>query len=138
MTNPDSDPDDDNANPADAYQQNVCEAAQTTAEWDADLVKRDAFGAALNAEGYADVLVLSRERGREILTEDRLEIIDHLREQSELTTIEMLAQEFARDGDAVHDDLDRLAELDVIEYDHSIGDPRPMHKHAHIVVEPIY
>lgn len=105
---------------------------------DADVVERDAFGALLNHGGYVDVLVLSRTSARDVLTPDRLQIIDHLSEQDEPAIIDVLTQELGRDDDALRTDLQRLAELNVLTYDRSFDTPRPVLTHAHVVIEPIH
>ena len=102
------------------------------------LDERDAFTAALNQQGYADVLVLRRETGHEILSPDRLAIIQHLVTQDQREPVDTLAQELNRDPDVLHADLSRLAELDVIAFNRTAGTPYPVLKHEHVVVEPVY
>lgn len=102
------------------------------------LDKRDTFAAALNRQGYSDLLVLRCETGHETLSPDRLAIIQHLANQDERESLDVLAQKLSRDVDALHKDLSRLAELDVITFDRTAGKPRPVLKHEHVIVEPIY
>lgn len=42
------------------------------------LLRQDEFAADLNAAGYTDVLVLRRENGRDVLTENRRELVGYL------------------------------------------------------------
>lgn len=104
------------------------------------IAQQDAFADALNAQGYADVLVLRRENGRDVLTERRLTIIQYLdRHGDEVESVSDLARQLDRDKGAVSKDLRRLAELDIIEYDEA-GDgeaKRPTLRHAHVVIEPV-
>lgn len=104
------------------------------------ILKRDAFAAALNEQGYADVLVLRRENGRGVLTGARLAIIRRLeRSGGEIDSVSDLARSLDRDKGAVSKDLRRLADLDVVEYEGG-GDgtaKRPVLKHDHVVIEPV-
>jgi len=104
------------------------------------LLQQDEFAADLNAQGYTDLLVVRRESGRYILTEGRLELVQHLDQHgSAVDSVSDLARQLDRDKGAVSKDLNRLAELDVIEYEGS-GDgtaKRPRLKHNHVVIEPV-
>ncbi|WP_246055723.1 HVO_A0114 family putative DNA-binding protein [Halonotius roseus] len=104
------------------------------------LLQQDKFAADLNAEGYTDLLVVRRESGRDLLTDSRLELVQHLDQHgSAVDSVSDLARQLDRDKGAVSKDLNRLAELDVIEYEGS-GDgtaKRPQLKHDHVVVEPV-
>lgn len=101
---------------------------------------RDEFASDLNARGYADLLVLRRESGREVLTERRLALLDRLkRHGEEVESVSDLARALDRDKGAVSKDLRRLAELDIVEYEGD-GDgeaKRPVLKHEHVVIEPV-
>ncbi|MFB6228313.1 MAG: transcriptional regulator [Halobacteriales archaeon] len=104
------------------------------------LLQQDEFAAALNAEGYTDVLVVRRENGRDVLTDGRREIVDHLDQHgADIGSVSALARSLDRDKGAVSKDLHRLAELDVIEYEgEGEGTPkRPVLKHDTIVIEPV-
>jgi predicted transcriptional regulator len=104
------------------------------------VLRRDEFAGDLNAQGYTDVLVLRRENGRDVLTESRLELLDCLEgHEDEVESVRGLARRLDRDKGAVSKDLQRLAELDVIEYDGAGegGAKRPMLKHEHVVIEPV-
>ena len=104
------------------------------------LLRQDEFAADLNAKGYTDLLVARRESGRDLLTESRLALIQHLDQHgAAVDSVSDLARQLDRDKGAVSKDLNRLAELDVIEYEGS-GDgtaKRPRLKHDHIVIEPV-
>jgi predicted transcriptional regulator len=104
------------------------------------LLQQDEFAADLNAQGYTDLLVLRRESGRDLLTESRLELVQHLNQHgSTVDSVSDLARQLDRDKGAVSKDLNRLAELDVVEYEGS-GDgtaKRPRLKHDHVVIEPV-
>lgn len=104
------------------------------------LRKQDEFVSHLNAEGYADVLLLRRESGRDVLTESRLELIQYLdRHRDAVESVSDLAHRLDRDKGAVSKDLSRLAELDIIRYEgNGEGETkRPILKHESIVIEPV-
>lgn len=107
---------------------------------DERLLQQDEFAADLNAQGYTDLLVVRRESGRDMLTESRLALIRHLDQHgSAVDSVSDLARQLDRDKGAVSKDLNRLAELDVIEYEGS-GDgtaKQPRLKHDHVVIEPV-
>ncbi|WP_248516279.1 HVO_A0114 family putative DNA-binding protein [Salinarchaeum laminariae] len=102
--------------------------------------KQDEFATDLNSRGYTDVLVLRRENGRDILTDSRLAITQHLDQHGEkVESVSDLARRLDRDKGAVSKDLRRLAELDIIAYEGE-GDgeaKRPILNHDHIVIEPV-
>jgi predicted transcriptional regulator len=104
------------------------------------ILRQDEFASDLNAQGYADVLVLRRENGRDILTESRLELVEYLERHGEdIESVSDLARRLDRDKGAVSKDLRRLAELDVVEYEGE-GDgeaKRPVLNHEHVVIEPV-
>ena len=104
------------------------------------ILQQETFAADLNAQGYTDLLVLRREAGRDVLTDGRLAVIQHLqRYGDEIESVSDLARRLDRDKGAVSKDLRRLAELDVIEYENR-GDgeaKRPLLKHDHVVIEPV-
>lgn len=104
------------------------------------LLQQDEFGAALNAEGYTDVLIVRRENGRDVLTDGRRELIDYLDQHGEdIGSVSALARSLDRDKGAVSKDLHRLAELDIIDYedDGEGAAKRPILKHDTIVIEPV-
>jgi predicted transcriptional regulator len=104
------------------------------------VLRQDEFASDLNARGYTDVLVLRRENGRDVLTDSRLAIIQHLDRHGEgIDSVSDLARRLDRDKGAVSKDLRRLSELDIIAYEGD-GDgeaKRPFLKHEHVVVEPV-
>ncbi len=104
------------------------------------LLQREDFAAALNAQGYTDLLVVRRATGRDLLTKSRLELLDYLdTHDGDVDSVSALARALDRDKGAVSKDLQRLAELDVVDYEGD-GDgaaKRPVLKHDTIVVEPI-
>jgi len=107
---------------------------------DERLLQQDEFAADLNAQGYTDLLVVRRESGRDMLTESRLALIRHLDQHgSAVDSVSDLARQLDRDKGAVSKDLNRLAELDVIEYEGSGHGTakRPRLKHDHVVIEPV-
>jgi broad specificity phosphatase PhoE len=104
------------------------------------LRRLDEFAADLNARGYADVLVLRRENGREVPTERRSTLIQYLSDAGDdVQSASDLARRLDRDKGAVSKDLHRLAELDVIAYEgEGVGEAkRPVLKHDHVVIEPV-
>ena len=79
------------------------------------LLQQEEFATDLNARGYTDVLVLRRENGRDVLTDSRLELIEHLeRHGDEIGSVSHLARVLDRDKGAVSKDLRRMAELDIM------------------------
>jgi predicted transcriptional regulator len=104
------------------------------------VLQQDEFASDLNARGYTDVLVLRRENGRDVLTDSRLAIIQHLDQHGEdIESVSDLARRLERDKGAVSKDLRLLSELDVIAYEGD-GDgeaKRPFLKHDHVVIEPV-
>lgn len=106
------------------------------ADIDAELDDRAAFAATLAEHGYADVLVLARERAGDLLHERRLEILDYLQDH-EPSSVRALASELDLDKGVVSRDLQTLESLDVVEYEESGRARAPRLKHAHVVVEPV-
>ncbi|MFB6299088.1 MAG: transcriptional regulator [Halobacteriales archaeon] len=104
------------------------------------LLQQDEFAAALNAEGYTDVLIVRRENGRDVLTNSRQELIRYLDQHGEdIESVSDLARSLDRDKGAVSKDLHRLAELDIIAYE-GPGDgeaKRPVLKHETVIIEPV-
>lgn len=86
--------------------------------------------------GYRDVLTLSRESGREVLTEPRIAILDRLREDDP-PSVRGLAADLDRDKGAVSRDLAVLAGHDVVEYETDGRAKAPRLKHETVVVEPL-
>ncbi|WP_435197501.1 winged helix-turn-helix transcriptional regulator [Natronomonas sp. EA1] len=103
---------------------------------DARLAFRAAFSETLSQHGFPDTLVLSRERAEDVFDERQLEIIDYLAE-NEPRSVRALAGELGYDKGVVSRDLQRLARIDVIEYEEDGRAKAPRLKHAHVVVEPV-
>ena len=97
---------------------------------------RDAFSETLARHGFADTLVLARERAADIFHERRLEILDYLKDHDP-HSVRALASELGYDKGVVSRDLQRLAELDAIEFEKEGRAKAPRLKHRHVVVEPV-
>lgn len=97
---------------------------------------RAAFSKALAEHGFADTLVLGRERADAVFHDRRLRIIDHLAE-NEPESVRALARALDLDKGVVSRDLKELAELDVVEYVENGRATAPRLKHRHVVVEPV-
>lgn len=97
---------------------------------------RAAFSKALAERGFADTLVLGRERADTVFHDRRLAIIDHLAE-NEPESVRALARALDLDKGVVSRDLRELAELEVVEYVENGRATAPRLKHRHVVVEPI-
>lgn len=91
---------------------------------------------ALTRAGYRDVLTLSRESGREVLTEPRIAILDRLQEDNP-PSVRALAADLNRDKGAVSRDLAVLAAHDIVEYETDGRAKAPRLKHETVVVEPL-
>lgn len=102
----------------------------------AKLEHRAAFSEALAEHGFADILVLSRERADTVFHDRRLRIIDYLAE-NEPDSVRALARALDLDKGVVSRDLAELAELEVVEYVENGRATAPRLKHSHVVVEPV-
>lgn len=102
------------------------------------ILRLEEFVSDLNAQGYTDVLVLRRENSRDVLTENRIELVGYLEcRGGEVESVRGLTRRLDHDKGAVSNDLRRLAELNIVEYEGD-GDgeaKRPVLKHDHILVE---
>ena len=105
-------------------------------EIDERLAFRTAFAATLTRHGFPDTLVLSRERAGTVFHERRLEIVRYLREH-EPASVRALSEALGYDKGVVSRDLQELAAIDVIEYEHRGRAKAPRLKHRHVVVEPV-
>jgi DNA-binding transcriptional ArsR family regulator len=96
------------------------------------------FTRALREGGFDDFFMLDRETAREVLTEERLRLIDAIDEhRDEISSKSDLSKIVGRDVSAVHRDLDILFENGLIRYE-KVGNRRiPKLAYEHIVVEPI-
>lgn len=106
------------------------------ADIDEPLALRAAFSEVLAQHGFPDTLILARERAADVFHERRLEILDHLAAHDP-TSVRALASELGYDKGVVSRDLQRLARLDVVEYEESGRSKAPRLKHQHIVIEPV-
>ena len=106
------------------------------AQIDSRLELRNAFSEALTQHGFEDTLVLARERAADIFHERRLEILGYL-ENHDPHSVRALASELGYDKGVVSRDLQRLAELDAIEFEKKGRAKAPRLKHRHVVVEPV-
>jgi len=108
----------------------------TEATIDPELEFRAAFSEALTQHGFADTLVLARDRAEDVFSDRRLEIVDHLRDNHP-RSVRALADGIGYDKGVVSRDLRKLAELDVIEYEENGRAKAPRLKHRHVAVEPV-
>ncbi len=105
-------------------------------ESDERLAFRAVFAAALTQHGFPDTLVLSRERAGTVFHVRRLAIVHYLQEH-EPTSVRGLSEALGYDKGVVSRDLQKLAALDVIEYEDRGRAKAPRLKHRHVVVEPV-
>lgn len=107
---------------------------------DADVVDRlairNAFSEALSQHGFHDTLVLGRDRAEDLFHERRLAILDYLREHDP-ASVRALAKGLDEDKGVVSRDLERLARLDVLEFEETGRAKAPRLKHRHVAVEPV-
>lgn len=103
---------------------------------DERLALRSAFSEALAQHGFPDTLVLGRDRAADLFHERRLEIMDYLQDH-EPASVRALASDLSYDKGVVSRDLQRLAHLDVIEYEDGGRSKAPRLKHRHVAVEPV-
>lgn len=106
------------------------------AEIDQQLAFRNAFSEALAQHGFHDTLVLGRERAEDLFHERRLAILDYLQDHDP-SSVRSLAEEIGEDKGVVSRDLERLARLDVIEFEETGRAKAPRLKHRHVAVEPV-
>lgn len=106
------------------------------ADIDSTTELRAGFSEALAERGFADTLVLGRERADVVFHDRRLEILDYLSE-NEPASVRALARALDLDKGVVSRDLRELAELDVVEYVENGRATAPRLKHRHVVVEPV-
>lgn len=113
-------------------------APDTTTDDGADgrIEERMRLSRVLSSAGYPDVLTLSRESGRAVLTEPRMEILDALREDDP-PSVRALAGRLGRDKAVVSRDLKVLAGHDVVEYESNGRAKAPRLKHETVVIEPV-
>jgi DNA-binding transcriptional ArsR family regulator len=115
---------------------NPAEFDPENADRDAKLESRAAFSEVLAEHGFADTLVLGRERADAIFHDRRLRIIDYLAE-NEPESVRALARALDLDKGVVSRDLRELAKLEVVEYVENGRANAPRLKHSHVIVEPV-
>jgi len=106
------------------------------AEIDDRLEFRAAFSETLTEHGYPDTLVLARERADVVFHDRRLDLLDYL-EEHDPHSVRALAEELGYDKGVVSRDLQKLAEIDVIEYVEDGRAKAPRLKHNHVTIEPV-
>lgn len=106
------------------------------ADIDSRLERRDAFSEALVQHGFPDTLVLARERAEDLFHDRRLEILDYL-DDHDPQSVRALASELGYDKGVVSRDLQKLAALDIIEYEEIGRAKAPRLKHRHVAIEPV-
>jgi DNA-binding transcriptional ArsR family regulator len=108
----------------------------TEAAIDSELELRAAFSETLAQHGFPDTLVLARDRAEDVFSDRRLEIVDYLKDDSP-RSVRALADSLGYDKGVVSRDLQKLAELDVIEYKEDGRAKAPRLKHRHVAIEPV-
>jgi len=108
----------------------------TEAAIDSELELRAAFSETLTQHGFPDTLVLARDRAEDLFSDRRLEIVDYLKDDSP-RSVRALADSLGYDKGVVSRDLQKLAELDVIEYEENGRAKAPRLKHRHVAIEPV-
>ena len=108
----------------------------TEAAIDSKLEFRAAFSETLAQHGFPDTLVLARDRAEDVFSDRRLEIVAYLKDDSP-RSVRALADSLGYDKGVVSRDLQKLAELDVIEYEESGRAKAPRLKHRHVAIEPV-
>jgi predicted transcriptional regulator len=108
----------------------------TEATIDSDLELRAAFSETLAQHSFPDTLVLARDRAEDVFGDRRLEIVDYLKDDSP-RSVRALADSLGYDKGVVSRDLQKLAELDVIEYEENGRAKAPRLKHRHVAIEPV-
>ena len=108
----------------------------TEAVIDSELGFRAAFSETLTQHGFPDALVLACDRAEDLFKDRRLEIVGYLKDDSP-RSVRALADSLGYDKGVVSRDLQKLAELNVIEYEENGGAKAPRLKHRHVAIEPI-
>lgn len=101
-----------------------------------ELELRAAFAKTLTQNGFPDTLVLARERAADVFHERRLEILDHLQTHKP-ASVRALANALEYDKGVVSRDLQKLARIDVVEFEDVGRAKAPRLKHRHVAVEPV-
>jgi DNA-binding transcriptional ArsR family regulator len=108
----------------------------TEAVIDSELEFRAAFSETFTQHGFPDTLVLARDRAEDLFSDRRLEIVDYLKDDSP-RSVRALADSLGYDKGVVSRDLQKLAELNVIEYEENGRAKAPRLKHRHVAIEPV-
>lgn len=98
--------------------------------------KRAGIARALAKEGFEDVYVLDRESAERVLTTNRTELLDRLRE-ADIESVRGLARALDRDKGSVSRDLTVLASHDLVEFREEGTRKIPAVKHETVIVEPV-
>lgn len=106
-------------------------------ELDSKLEFRNAFSETLSQHGFPDTLVLGRDRANDIFHDRRLAIVDYLKTHDP-ASVRSLANELDADKGVISRDLQKLAALDIIEFEENGRSKAPRLKHRHVVVEPVF
>ncbi|SEM04253.1 HVO_A0114 family putative DNA-binding protein [Haloferax larsenii] len=104
---------------------------------DSNLELRNTFSEILSQHGFADTLVLSRSRADDIFHDRRLAIVDYL-QTHDPASVRSLANELDADKGVISRDLQKIAALDIIEFEEDGRSKAPRLKHRHVVVEPVF
>jgi len=91
----------------------------------------------LAESGKSDVLTLRRETAEQVLTQKRVELIEHLVTEEEVSSVRELARHLDRDVSIVSRDLDVLFEAGVVEYEENGRAKEPVLAHETVLVEPV-
>jgi DNA-binding transcriptional ArsR family regulator len=108
----------------------------TEATINSEIEFRAVFSETLTQHGFPDTLVLARDRAEDLFSDRRLEIVDYLKDDSP-RSVRALADSLGYDKGVVSRDLQKLAELDVIEYEENGRAKAPRLKHRHVAIEPV-
>ena len=87
--------------------------------------------------GFDEFHVVRRDTVREVLTEERLRIVETLQEHDP-ESISALARTLDREKGAVKRDCDVLFRHDLVVFEEDGPAKAPRLKHEHVFVEPIY
>ena len=87
-------------------------------------------------EGFEDVLFLSHETARKVLTEKRKEIIETIQNE-DVESIRDLSRRLERKENVVYKDLGVLFEAGVVDFEEDKNRKRPVLRHKNIFVKPI-
>lgn len=94
------------------------------------------MGHSLAKGGMKGVQVISLETAKELLTDNRIEIIEYL-QTNDPQSIRALARDLDRDKGHVSRDLKELAKHGIVDFETDGRTKRPYLQHEHLVVEPI-